>query len=392
MTRSIVVTKENGTTVDYSPVEIVERKGVGHPDSLCDGIAERISREYCRWCEENLGVLLHHNFDKVQLVAGEAEVGFGGGHLIKPVKIQIAGRGTSVYNGKRLPMDYLAIEAARSHLRETMRYLDPVNHVVINCYAGQGVSAVDHVEANDTSFGVSHWPRSPLEHTVYETAQYINYKLIDELPIGEDVKVMGCRTDDTISLTVALPFIASRVKDANEYLEAKGAAQAAIQAFSNNLLDGKRKVVVDVNTADKAKRGDFYLTLTGTSAECGDDGCVGRGNRVNGLIAPFRPASMEAACGKNPISHVGKVYNALAFLAAQDIIKQVPTVTEVSVYVLSQIGHPLDQPLVATALVRPRSGQLTPAIESDVRDVLDKHLANVAEVGALIRRGELALF
>jgi S-adenosylmethionine synthetase len=396
MTRNIVVTKENGTAIDDLPVEIVERKGVGHPDSLCDGIAERISHDYCRWCEENLGVLLHHNFDKVQLVAGEVEVGFGGGHLIKPIKIQIAGRGTSTYNGQKLPMDYLAIEAARSHLRETMRYLDPVNHVVINCYAGQGaselVSAVDHVEANDTSFGVSHWPRSYLEHTVYETAQYINYKLIDELPVGEDVKVMGCRNGDTITLTVALPFIATRLKDANEYEEVKGAARAAIQAFGSSLVDGKRKIVVDVNTADKVKRGDFYLTLTGTSAECGDDGSVGRGNRVNGLITPFRPTSLEAACGKNPISHVGKVYNALAFLAAQDIIEQIPTVAAASVYVLSQIGQPLDQPLVATALVRPRTGPLTASIESDVRDVLDKHLANVAEVGALIRRGELSLF
>lgn len=396
MTRNIVVTRANGTAVNDSPVEIVERKGIGHPDSLCDGIAERISRDYCRWCEENLGVLLHHNFDKVQLVAGEVKVGFGGGHMIKPIRIQIAGRGTSVYDGQKLPMDYLAIEAARSHLRDTMRYLDPVTQVVINCYAGQGaselVSAVEHVEANDTSFGVSHWPQSHLEYTVYETAQYINYRLINDLPVGEDVKVMGCRTGDNITLTVALPFIAARIKDPKEYGEAKDSAQAEIQAFSNTLIEGKRKVVVDVNTADNAKRGDFYLTLTGTSAECGDDGSVGRGNRVNGLITPFRPASLEAACGKNPISHVGKVYNALALLAAQDIVKQIPTVAEVSVYVLSQIGHPLDQPLVATALVRPKDGQMTPSIEKDVLDVLDQHLANVAEVGTLIRRGEMKLF
>jgi S-adenosylmethionine synthetase len=396
MERNIVVMEATGQAVNDLPVEIVERKGIGHPDSLCDGIAERISREYCRWCEDNLGVLLHHNFDKVQLVAGEVEVSFGGGHMIKPIRIQIAGRGTPSYNSRKVPMDTLAIEAARAHLRETMRYLDPVNHVIINCYAGRGaselVSAVEHVEANDTSFGVSHWPRSHLEQAVYETAQYMNYKLINQLPIGEDVKVMGCRNGNTITLTVALPFIASKIKDADEYMEAKEAARTAIQAFSQELLNSERKVVVDVNTADQAKRGDFYLTLTGTSAECGDDGGVGRGNRVNGVIAPFRSASFEAACGKNPISHVGKVYNALAFLTAQDIIREVPTVAEVSVYILSQIGHPLDQPLVATALVRPKNSGLTPSIESDVYAVLDRHLANVSEVGLLIRRGELPLF
>jgi len=75
MERNIVVTEATGQFIEELPVEIVERKGIGHPDSLCDGIAERISVEYTRWCQENLGVLLHHNFDKVQLVAGEVEVG-----------------------------------------------------------------------------------------------------------------------------------------------------------------------------------------------------------------------------------------------------------------------------------------------------------------------------
>jgi len=394
MERNIIVAEATGRYIEDLPVEIVERKGIGHPDSLCDGIAERVSLEYCRWCEEHFGVLLHHNFDKVQLVAGDVEVHFGGGHIIRPIKIQIAGRGTPSYNGRLVPMDTLAIEAARAHLRETMRYLDPVRHVTINCYAGRGaselVSTVEHAEANDTSFGVSHWPRSLLENNVYETANYINFTLIDQFPIGEDIKVMGCRRNGEVTLTVSIPFIATRIHDAHEYLEVKEAVQTAIQEFSEKR--DHRPVKVYVNTADKARRGDFYLTLTGTSAECGDDGAVGRGNRVNGLIAPFRSASFEAACGKNPISHVGKVYNVLAFLAARDIVEKVPNIKEAVVYILSQIGHPLDQPLVASALVRTVSGQLTTAIQHDVREVLDKRLANVSETCAMIRRREITLF
>jgi S-adenosylmethionine synthetase len=394
MERNIIVAEATGRYIEDLPVEIVERKGVGHPDSLCDGIAERISLEYCRWCEENFGVLLHHNFDKVQLVAGDVDVHFGGGHIIRPIKIQIAGRGTPSYKGRLVPMDTLAIEAARAHIKETMRYLDPVEHVNINCYAGRGaselVSAVEHVEANDTSFGVSHWPRSLLENNVYETANYINFTLMDQFPIGEDIKVMGCRRDGEVTLTVAIPFIAPRIKDADEYLEIKGALQAAIQEFSQEL--DHRPVKVDVNTADKVKRGNFYLTLTGTSAECGDDGGVGRGNRVNGLIAPFRSASFEAACGKNPISHVGKVYNVLAFLTARDIVEKVPDAKEAVVYILSQIGHPLDQPLVASALVHSAGGQLTASVQNDVHDVLNERLANVSDTCAMIRRGEITLF
>jgi len=309
--RNIVVSEAGGPYIEDLPVEIVERKGIGHPDSLCDGIAERISREYTRWCEEHLGGALHHNFDKVQLVAGEVSVRFGGGELLKPIRIQIAGRGTPYYNGQAIPMETIAIEAARAYLRETMRYLDPVKHVIIDCFAGRGASElidiVHQVTANDTSFGVAHWPRSGLEEAVYQAAQYLNYELINQFPIGEDVKVMGLRQGNQVILTVAVPFIATRVHDAAEYEEAKRGVQEALQRFVSSLpaLEG-RTVRVDVNTADHAKRGDFYLTLTGTSAEMGDDGAVGRGNRITGLITPFRSSSLEAAAGKNPSPTSGR--------------------------------------------------------------------------------------
>jgi len=394
MSRNIVVSEASGQFIEEMPVEIVERKGIGHPDSLCDGIAERISVEYTRWCEENLGTPLHHNFDKVQLVAGEVEVGFGGGRVLKPIRIQIAGRGTPSFNGRQVPMDTIAIEAARAYLRETLRYLDPVAHVVIDSYAGRGASeliyVVEQVTANDTSFGVAHWPRSDLENLVYETANYINYDLINQFPIGEDVKVMGARMGDEVTLTIAIPFIAAQIPDLTSYQEAWQAVQDAIQTFAEQ--HSRRRVRVAVNTADDLESGNVYLTVTGTSAENGDDGAVGRGNRVTGLITPFRSSSLEAAAGKNPISHVGKVYNVLALLAAQAIIEQVPTVREATVYLLSQIGAPLDQPLVATAVVRPTHGSLTPSIQADVAAVLDEQLSRVNEVRTRIRRGEVTLF
>jgi S-adenosylmethionine synthetase len=392
--RNIVVAEATGQFIEDMPVEIVERKGIGHPDSLCDGIAERISVEYTTWCQENLGVLLHHNFDKVQLVAGEVEVGYGGGHLLKPIRIQIAGRGTPTFQGQKVPMDTIAIQAAKQHVRETMRYLDPDKHMVIDSYAGRGAEelqyVVDHVTANDTSFGVSHWPRSGLEHVVYETAQFINYDLINQFPVGEDVKVMGLRRDDEMTLTIAMPFIATQIQNAAQYEEVKRAAEAAIQDYASQLDERKVKVMVD--TADDVANDAVYLTLTGTSAEMGDDGEVGRGNRVNGVIAPFRSTSLEAPCGKNPISHVGKVYNLLALLTAQDIVAQVPAVKEVTVYLLSQIGAPLDQPLVANALVRPVDGALSPTIQEDVQAVIDERLANVSDVRVCILNCEQSLF
>ncbi len=392
--RNIVVTEAIASHIDDQPVELVERKGTGHPDSLCDGIAERISVEYSRWCRENLGVILHHNFDKVQLVAGEADVGYGRGEMIKPIRIQIAGRGLPTYHGRMVPMDTIAIEAARAHLRENLRYLDPVKHMVIDSYAGRGAEelqyTVDRVGANDTSFGVSYWPRSVLEHTVYETAQFINHQLIDRLPIGEDVKVMGARQGSQITLTVALPFIAPQVQDATEYSELRGAAREAIQAYASE-LSPSHTVKVDVNTADDVENDAVYLTLTGTSAEQGDDGSVGRGNRVNGVIAPFRAASLEAAAGKNPISHVGKLYNLLALEAAREIAAQVPEVRSATIYLLSQIGQPLDQPLIANAQVNLRNGGLTPEIQDKIAEVLDTQLAGIDRLRDRVLARELPI-
>jgi len=204
------------------------------------------------------------------------------------------------------------------------------------------------------------------------------------------VKVMGLRRNGRLTLTVALPFIATRIGDTAEYEEAKRATEAAIQEYASGL--DRREVNVMVNTADDVADGAVYLTLTGTSAEMGDDGAVGRGNRVNGVIAPFRSTSLEAACGKNPVSHVGKVYNVLALMAAKDIIDRMPTVREATVYVLSQIGAPLDQPLVASALVRPTNGVLTPSIQADVESVLDEHLAQIGRVRDHILNQGLTLF
>ncbi len=392
--RNIVVSTASAQHVDEQPVEIVERKGIGHPDSLCDGIAERISVEYSRWCREHFGTLLHHNFDKVQLVAGETEVGYGYGELIQPIRIQIAGRGTPTYQGRQIPMHTIAIEAARAHLRESLRYLDPVRHVVIDSYAGKGASelahAVDKVTANDTSFGVGHWPHSNLEHIVYQSARHINTELLQQLPLGEDVKVMGARIEDAVTLTVCLPLIATEVHDQAEYLEVRAAAREAIQRFAGGLT--KRAVQVDVNTADDTEAGAVYLTLTGTSAEMGDDGSVGRGNRVTGVIAPFRAASLEAAAGKNPISHVGKLYNLLALEAAREIVTVLPEVRAATVYILSQIGKPLDEPLVAHAQLAPQNGTLTRGAEQQVAEILDTQLADITTLRERILRMELCPF
>jgi S-adenosylmethionine synthetase len=135
-----------------------------------------------------------------------------------------------------------------------------------------------------------------------------------------------------------------------------------------------------LNTLDRKGRGmgGIYLTVTGTSAEDADSGQVGRGNRVNGIIPLNRPVSSEAAAGKNPVSHVGKIYNVLSHRIANEIYANVPDIKEVYVWLLSQIGEPIDQPKIAAAQVIMERGTLE-SVEKEVNEVIDRELSNIQD-------------
>ena len=333
-------------------VEIVERKGVGHPDSLADGIAESVSRALCREYLERFDRILHHNTDEVQLVAGEAKPEFGGGEVIRPIYILITGRATAYVGDEEVPVGTIALRAAREYLDETVRHLDVDRHVVLEPKIGHGSADLRDVFergeevplANDTSFGVGFAPLTTTERLVYETERFINSdRFKKELPeVGEDVKVMGLREDDTIELTIAAAMVSRLIDDLDHYVSVVEELKDRVKDLVAELAPDA-DVTVHVNTADDYERGTVYLTVTGTSAEQGDDGSVGRGNRVNGLITPCRPMSMEAAAGKNPVNHVGKLYNVLAHRMARRIYEETGA-DEVYVRLLSQIGRPIDDP------------------------------------------------
>jgi len=151
-------------------------------------------------------------------------------------------------------------------------------------------------------------------------------------------------------------------------------------------------VNVKLNSGDDPKRGSYYLTVTGTSAEQGDDGNTGRGNRVNGLISPMRQYSMEATAGKNPVNHTGKILNALAVLTAREIVKEEPSVRECYVRILSRIGKPIDQPLIASAAVVLEDGGRMSSVNSDIESILDDSLGNIRRVTNLILQKKVELF
>ena len=154
-------------------------------------------------------------------------------------------------------------------------------------------------------------------------------------------------------------------------------------------------IKIYINTADEedGKGTGHYLTVTGLSMENGDDGSVGRGNRVTGLITPYRPMSMEAAAGKNPVTHVGKLYNVLSNLIAQDVVKEHgDDVQEVHVRIVSQIGRRIDDPHVASLQVIYADNVDPSKLKNNIRNLADDRLAKISELTKMFTEGKVAVF
>lgn len=368
--------------VDQRKLELVERKGKGHPDSICDGIAEAVSRALSQEYIDRFDEVLHHNTDEVQLVAGSSNPRFGGGEVKEPIFMLLAGRATRVFQDQEVPVDRIAMDAARNYIEQNFQELE-TSHIELESRIGETSSDLESVfssgarKSNDTSFGVGHAPLSPAETAVRQIEQELHSR-IDA--VGEDVKVMGLREGDRLKLTVAAAVISSQVETIEEYQDIK----QKIQQVTEEVVENHTELVpgIHVNTADEPQENSVYLTVTGTSAEMGDDGSVGRGNRVNGLITPHRSMSLEAASGKNPETHVGKIYN----LLAQDIAREIHDTTGkfAGVKLLSQIGKPVNQPQAVEVE--------TAAGEDVVDEVVQQKFDSIEDITKKCIRGELETF
>ncbi len=398
MPRNIVVESLPQALVEEREVEIVERKGIGHPDSVSDGIAEAVSRSLSKYYIENYGRILHHNTDQVEVVGGQSQPEFNGGTILEPVYILLSGRATTTVNGKRIPYRSIAIKAASDYLKNRFDTINIESDVMIDCRIGHGSvdlrSLYDTTKllSNDTSFGVGFAPFSETEKAVFRAENYINSDLKKIVPaLGYDVKVMGFRKKNTINLTIAAAMIGKNLKDGEDYVDKKEKARELIEKHVQK--DSKREIKVFVNTADNPKEKLYYLTVTGLSMENGDDGSVGRGNRVTGLITPYRPMSMEAAAGKNPVTHVGKLYNIAAMKIAEQCIKESSgEVPEIHVRIVSQIGRPIDDPHVANLQIVGATEAVAKKYTKDFTRIADDWLANLGRITNMLVAGEVNTF
>ncbi len=403
--RNIIVEEVFWQPPSKVEVELVERKGKGHPDYIADSASEEASIALCNYYLKNYGRILHHNLDKTLVVGGQSRPVFGGGEVKQPIYIIVSGRATTevrVEGGTEVvPVGPIIIKAVKNWIKNNFRFLDPEEHVIVDYRIGKG--SVDlrglfeigekKPLANDTSFGAGFYPLTPLEKLVYETERMLNSKEFkSKVPeLGEDVKVMGLRQNNEIKLTIAGAIISLLVEDMDHYLSVKEQVRDAVLDLASKIAPDYN-VEVYVNTADTPEKNLVYLTVTGTSAEHGDDGATGRGNRANGLITPMRPMSLEATAGKNPVNHVGKIYNVLAQVVCKKIYEEIHESALVSMQILSQIGRPIDQPLIASVKLTPVHGRVTNEMKSVARSVVDEELDNIEKYTRMIIERKASLF
>lgn len=379
-----------GLSVSEQRVEIVERKGLGHPDYICDSIMEAISVALSKEYLKEFGTILHHNIDKGFLVAGQVEKSFGGGRIVKPMELIIGDRATFEAGGKKIPVGDIAIEASKKWIEEKMRFIDPSRDIKFRVVIAPGSVELTDIflrpgevrVANDTSAAVGYYPLTATEKAVLELERFLNSKSFkDRHPeTGEDVKVMGLRIGGNLDLTVAMPMISRFVLDEDDYFEKKTGLEEEMQEFLTKFKEFD-EINVNYNTLDERKRGigGIYLSLLGTSAEDADSGQVGRGNRVNGLISLNRPMGTEAAAGKNPVSHVGKIYNLLSHKMAKEIYENVEGIKEIYILLLSRIGTPIDRPQVASAQVILNEGISIEKVSKQIEDYMEEALRKIGD-------------
>ncbi|MBX3335874.1 MAG: methionine adenosyltransferase [Nitrospira sp.] len=393
-----LIIESSRVTFAHEPMEIVERKGLGHPDTICDAVMESVAVELAQAYLKRCGRVLHFNADKGMLVAGQVACRFGGGSVLAPMRLVMGDRATYEWKRTRIPVQAIAERTVYTWFKRHLPRIKPLKDLECQVElkpASEELRSVAErpreIVANDTSATVGYAPLTPTERLVFQVEQFLNSRSFKkEFPdTGEDVKVLAVRHGRDLNLTVAMPFLAPSIRSESEYFKRKVLVERALTNFAVRKSGTGFSLHVFLNVLDRPGAGEAgaYLTLLGTSAEAGDSGEVGRGNRVCGIISLRRPASAEAAAGKNPMAHVGKIYNVLAQVLAEDIHKKVRGLLDVTVWITSQIGHPISSPQSIVVEVIPASGTTLAAVRPQIQREVRQAFAHMKSFCKALTRG-----
>ena len=351
---------------DQQSVEVVERKGLGHPDTIADGIAESISIEYSKYCLGNFGAILHHNVDKSIILGGQCELEYGSGKILKPFRVLFGGRMSRSFNNQDIDLNLIQTTTTKEYLQRILPRLHTEQDLVFHYFTSSN-SRIPHwftpktlddlpehknPHANDTATIVGFWPFSALEQMVMESERYF-YEFKPTIRprfdfVGGDIKIMALRRDKDVELTLCVPFHADKIVNQDKYFERKSLIESGLRELLNGKFGSLFNIILQINTQDQKIDRDRddgrgrYLTVIGSALDYGEEGISGRGNRCRGLISSMRPSTVESVYGKNPVYHVGKVYSLITNVIARQIGERFNC--ETTVIITTRNGDPLYSP------------------------------------------------
>ncbi|MFI6758834.1 methionine adenosyltransferase [Micromonospora sp. NPDC050417] len=306
---------------DDQPFDVAERKGIGHPDSLADLVADAFSQRYSSWCLREFGAIPNHWVDKVNLVGAAADVRFGGFDILKPADCYLFGKITDQVGETQVPIEEIfrevvlevlpaalgdsrILEHLRLHINNTRGTAVDHDPRFYRPDAARDISAVLAAEsvANDTVVCVG----TARQGLAADLAIRLERRLTNEgfrqiVPAaGTDVKVMVVRIGSALEVTAAVPFHPELVESWQAYRAALAEAQSTVSAELKSLLDQDPRaravtgLSLHLNTKDVPGRG--YLAPFGTSLGKGRLRCgrawqpVQRGHRA------AAPGERRGAC------------------------------------------------------------------------------------------------
>jgi S-adenosylmethionine synthetase len=400
MTRErLVVEALASVPVPRRRMELIERKGLGHPDTICDALVEAICMALGRMYLELTGAVAHFNVDKALLVAGQCPKGFGWGTVTQPMELIVGDRATFEVNGRRLPVTETVRGAVAAWLAAHLPGVRPGEDLSVRSVLAPGSPELrrifdvtaGEVVSNDTCGASGYAPLSPTEELVLAVEGFLNggqFKA-DFPDTGRDVKVFAVRCDDRVTVTIAMPLLCLATASEPAYFRRKDDILATL---ATRFAGWPLTIDWALNALDRPGAGadGVYLTLTGTSAEDADSGQVGRGNRANGLVAFSRPTGGEAAPGKNAMTHAGKVYSVLSHRLARLVHARCPQLLEVYVHLAARIGEPIDRPWTGVQVVLAPETALAD-VERTIREVIEAELARLPEFRGELLRGAHSL-
>lgn len=310
-------------------IEIVERKGLGHPDTLADKIAEECSRVYSVYCMEHFGCILHHNIDKVYIGGGLFLLEDGEIKRHNKIRVELNGRVSNTMNGEKIDLEKLFVPVIEEYVSTVLPRINPKEdlNIEINCtqfskreywYEPRNIEDIPdatEIFAADTSLCIMHGTKTYCENVAMTLEQSFwnyndkGYAMPKYDDIGQDIKVMVSRINNDVTATLCMPVYKDVYETKEEYDMIVKKYEDILYEVASHIENPKGyNLKIEINRMPDGSYRNYSL-VKGSCVECGEEGLVGRGNNGQGLISSLREHTVEAPCGKNERYHTGRVVN-----------------------------------------------------------------------------------